>query len=84
MIDDPVTQLERNKVAAQCRAKLAMTLPTVVDTMVDSVNQLYRAWPERIYVIGRDGRIAYKGGMGPFGFEPDEAEQALKKMLGGT
>jgi hypothetical protein len=33
--------------------------------------------PDRMYVVGRDGRVVYKGGRGPFGFNPDEMEQAL-------
>jgi len=33
--------------------------------------------PDRIYVIDRDGRVAYKGGRGPFGFKPGEMEQTL-------
>src|SRR5262249_43155093 len=33
--------------------------------------------PDRLYVIGRDGRVVYKGGRGPFGFSTGEMEQAL-------
>jgi hypothetical protein len=68
-------------VAARCCSDLALSLPAVVDDLEDTVNQRYRAWPERIYVIGRDGKIAYKGGLGPFGFAPKEAEQALQGLL---
>jgi hypothetical protein len=42
------------------------------------------AWPERIYVVGQGGRIVYKGGMGPFGFKPEEAEKSLAAHLGMT
>lgn len=80
-VDDPVTLAQRHAVARQCRRELSLTLPTVVDDMQDSVNQAYRAWPERIYVLERDGVIAYKGALGPFGFDPRAAERALKKLL---
>ena len=53
----------------------------VVDDMKDTVNQRYRAWPERIYVIERGGKIAYKGGIGPFGFKPAQAEAALETLI---
>ena len=46
--------------------------------MKDTVNQLYHGWPERLYVIGTDKRIVYKGGVGPFGFKPIEVEKVLK------
>ncbi len=60
---------------------LSLTLPMVVDDMKDTVNQRYRAWPERIYVIERGGKIAYKGGIGPFGFEPAQAKAALETLI---
>ena len=80
-IDDPTTLLGRAKVARSCTAGLNLSIPTVVDDMQDTVNQLYKAWPERIYVIGRDRKIAYKSGIGPWGFRPKEAERALAKAL---
>ena len=54
-----------------------MTVPLVVDHMDDRVGHLYSGMPDRLYVIGRDGRIVYKSGRGPFGFIPAEMEQAL-------
>jgi hypothetical protein len=33
--------------------------------------------PDRLYIIDAAGRVAYKGGRGPFGFKPGEMEQAL-------
>ncbi len=38
--------------------------------MDDAVNKAYSAWPDRIYVIGVDGKIALMGGQGPRGFAP--------------
>ncbi len=49
--------------------------------MADTVNQLYKAWPERIYVIDKNRKVAYKSGIGPWGFKPREAERALRKLL---
>jgi alkylhydroperoxidase family enzyme len=37
--------------------------------------------PDRLYVIDRDGKVAYKGGRGPFGFKTNEMEQALLLTL---
>jgi type I thyroxine 5'-deiodinase len=44
----------------------------------------YAAWPERIYIIERGGRIIYKGGLGPFEFKPEEAAEALRRHLAAT
>ena len=38
----------------------------------------YAAWPDRLYVVGVDGKIAYQGGPGPGGFRVNEVEAWLK------
>jgi hypothetical protein len=49
--------------------------------MDNQVDGLYAAWPERIFVIDRQGKIAYAGRQGPWGFKPEEAERALRRVL---
>ena len=73
----PETDEDRIKIARQCKSALKMTVPLVVDHMDDHVGHLYSGMPDRLYVIGRDGRVVYKSGRGPFGFLPAETEQAL-------
>ena len=34
-------------------------------------------WPDRLYLIGRDGRVAFQGDQGPFGFRPEQLEEAI-------
>ena len=56
----------------------------LVDGMDDAACRAFSAWPERIYILGADGRIAYQGGHGPYDFHPEEARAALEAMLGGA
>jgi hypothetical protein len=77
----PRTVAERDTVAAKCCATLKITIPLVTDDMNDRVGHLYSGMPDRLYLIDRSGRIAYKGGRGPFGFKPDELAQALAMMF---
>jgi alkylhydroperoxidase family enzyme len=77
----PTTKAEREGIAAQCCQALQMTMPLLVDELNDHVGHLYSGMPDRLYVIGRDGRVVYKGGRGPFGFLPGEMEQALVMHL---
>jgi hypothetical protein len=63
--------------------KLALEMPAVVDEMDDAVAQAYAALPERLYVIDRDGKVAYKGGLGPMFFQPREWEEAIEVCLAG-
>ena len=72
---------ERVEVGAACMLKLALEMPAVVDEMDDAVATSYAALPERLYVIGTDGRVAYKGGMGPMFFKPAEWESAIEELL---
>ena len=82
LVEDPVTFLERQQVAAVCMTKLALEpIPAVVDDMEDTANRAFAAWPERLYLIGKDGHVAYGGGPGPGGFEPDELEKAIQEEL---
>ena len=67
-IKDPQTIKERRKVAGMCETGLQYGIRTYVDEMDDAVMTAYAAWPERLYLVGQDGRVAYAGGPGPFGF----------------
>lgn len=80
-VKDPKTIEDREKVASTCIEKLKLSIPAVIDDMKDTANKSYSAWPDRIFVIGKDGKIAYRGGQGPGGFKADELEKELKKMF---
>ena len=83
-IKDPLTQLERNLVALQCGKRLKFKFPTIVDTMNDAAAVRWAAWPERIFVIGVDGKVAYAGHQGPWGFWPtDRLKRSGRKNLKG-
>jgi Iodothyronine deiodinase len=81
VVKQPLLQDERTSVAKTCCAKLEITMPMVVDEMDDRVGHAYSGMPDRMYLIDRAGRIAYKGGRGPFGFKPGELEQALLMLM---
>ena len=72
---------ERVEVGSACMLKLGLELPALVDEMDDTVATAYAAMPERLYLIGSDGRIAYKGGVGPMFFRPVEWEKAITSLL---
>jgi alkylhydroperoxidase family enzyme len=77
----PTTDAERNEVAAKCCAAFNTKVPFVVDRIDDRVGHLYSGMPDRLYLIDRAGKIAYKGGRGPFGFKPAELDQQIAMML---
>ena len=79
---DPRTFLERNTAAERCVRRLGIRIPAVVDDMHDAVERSYSGWPDRLYVIDRDGHLAYKSDPGPYGFEPSRVEQSLQRLIG--
>jgi hypothetical protein len=80
-IAQPKNTLERTSVAAQCCSSLQLRMPVLVDDIDDAVGQAYSAFPDRLYLIDRAGRVAYKGGRGPYGYKPRELEQTLVMLL---
>ena len=83
-VPEPVTMAQRRKVAASCHANLFDgVVPLYVDSIGNEVNEMYAARPTRIYLIGRDGRVVYNPGIGPFGFSPDDLDAAIESHLAG-
>jgi Iodothyronine deiodinase len=80
-IHEPKTDDERREVASTCAVSLHMRMPLVIDRVDNAVASAYGGWPDRLYLVRRDGRIAYQGGEGPFGFKPERLEQAIEREL---
>jgi thiol-disulfide isomerase/thioredoxin len=80
-VAQPRTTDERRSVAQQCHRFLKPSMPLVVDEINDPVGNAYSGMPARLYVLDREGKVAYKSGRGPFGFKTGEMEQALVMAL---
>ena len=75
---------ERAAVANTCVRDLGIEFPALVDDFQNATETAYTGWPDRLYVIDREGRIAHKGGPGPYGFKPAEVGATLKRLLPGS
>jgi hypothetical protein len=82
-IPDPKTLAERQRVAREFAEQVKLSVPILVDTIDDQVEKAYAGWPDRIYIIDRQGKIVHKGGPGPRGFQPSlkEAPRVLDQLL---
>jgi len=82
LVETPINDLERRTVASSCLIDLGFTFfPTLVDGIGNEVERAYAAAPARVYVVGRDGVVAYRGGPGPFGLDADAIEAAVKDAI---
>jgi peroxiredoxin len=77
----PKNAEERSHLGQMCVRKLGIKFPAIIDTFDNATEQAYTAWPDRLYVIDREGRIAYKARPGPFGFHPEGVAETLQKLL---
>jgi len=78
----PKTLEQRVAIANDFIKRFHFPMPFGVDEMNNAANDAYAAWPERIYIVDENGRIAYRGGMGPFHYKPEEARAWLAKRFG--
>ena len=70
VVASPRNASERSQLGQTCVRKLGIKFPAVIDTFDNATERAYTAWPDRLYVIDREGRVAYKANPGPFGFRP--------------
>ena len=76
----PKNEEEREYVAGACVRKLGIKFPAVIDGFDNTTENAYTGWPDRLYLIGSDGKVLYKSKPGPFGFKPEQLEAAIKKL----
>ena len=78
VFNQPVTDSERAKIAHACINRLAITIPVLLDTVSNEIDRLYAAVPSKLYVIDPHGTIAYRSGPGPWEFDIDSWEAAIR------
>jgi type I thyroxine 5'-deiodinase len=52
----------------------------VLDEFDNTTEKAYTGWPDRIYLIDANGRVAFKSKPGPFGFKPELLSNALAQL----
>jgi hypothetical protein len=80
----PASDAERADTASICMARLAVKIPALLDGIDNKIERAYTGWPDRLYIVGTDGKIRFKSAPGPFGFSPAKLEEALKTLMSGS
>ncbi len=81
VFETPKSNQERSEIAGACVRNLHLTIPALLDPFENPTERAYTGWPDRLYVIDRAGKVAYKSKPGPFGFHAAEMEASLKAVL---
>ena len=77
-----MTTEERRDVARTFLDDMDFDLPALLDNIDDKTARDYASLPDRLYLVGKDGKIAFAGDKGPRGFKVDLLEKAILKETG--
>ena len=72
---------EREAVANTCSLDLRIGIPVLIEEMDNAIDEAYGTAPERLYIVGVDGKMTCHGGAGPHFFDVDEWEHAIETCL---
>jgi len=61
---------ERCQVADRLTKDKKLTIPCLIDGMDNATANAYQGWPDRVYLVRKDGRLGVAAGRGPWGFKP--------------
>ena len=57
---------------------MELEVPALLDDIEDTASTAYASLPDRLYLIGKDGKIAFAGDRGPRGFKVDLLQKAME------
>jgi hypothetical protein len=77
----PKNEEDRAYIAGLCIRKLGIKFPAVLDEFGNSTERAYTGWPDRMYLLDTQGRVAFKSKPGPFGFVPEQLRAALMRTV---
>lgn len=79
--DEPTTDDERDEVASACQIALDLQMPMLVDAMDNDIDEKYVGLPMRLFLVDAEGKIAYAGDKGPFGWDDEAFEEKIKEVV---
>lgn len=80
-VDTHQTLEDRRSAAVGCSKASSLKVPILLDDMNDTLAKAYSAKPERFFILGSDGKVAYAGKRGPHGVDLDAMEARLEELL---
>ena len=82
VFNEPTTDDERTEIAGICQLKMDLQMPMLVDGIDNEVEEKYISIPMRLFLVDKDGALAYVGDRGPRGFDVDGWVEAIEKQVG--
>jgi hypothetical protein len=76
---EPKNLADREKWACEDQKKMKCTIPVVMDTFDDQTLRAYDAFPQRVYVVDKSGKIVYSSS-GLVGFDLENIATVVKSL----
>ena len=78
-INEHTSREDRCKTAEILLKEKTLNIPMLIDELDNKVGEAYFAWPDRVFLVRKDGTLAVAAERGPWGFKPglDAAEEFL-------
>lgn len=83
-IEQPASTEERRRVAEAFLDDYGLKITALLDNIDDKTSKDYASIPDRMFLISKNGKIAFAGDRGPRGFRPEQLETAIIKELEST
>jgi hypothetical protein len=77
-----IEQKEGN--AGTCSRKLDLKFPIVIDGLDRKVEMAYAGWPSAVYVVDKNGRIAWRSRLGEVELSTAEMDKAIQAAVAGA
>lgn len=78
---DAASITQKREYASACLRKLKIPYSAVVDGMDGAVEKTYAAWPSRVYLIDRNGRVKFNSLLDQESFDSQALEAAIKTAI---
>jgi tetratricopeptide (TPR) repeat protein len=80
-LPDPATFEQKCKYANSCRLKLQIPFVVAVDRLDNATERAYAGWPSRVYLLDKQGRVAFNSPLDEFSFQAAALESALTLVV---
>ena len=77
--EEPKSLADRERWACEDRKKMKCTIPVVMDGFDDKALKAFDAFPQRIYLLDKGGKVVYSSS-GLVGFDLDSVRTAIKSL----
>ncbi len=80
-VQSPSSIEERAQIASACMLRYDFPFTMLIDNINDEAEEKYRSEPDRLYVIDKEGKVAWKSDLGPFYFDVESWQKEIKSLI---